>query len=189
MKWYHAILVILLCSTSVVQAHAQEKQKSTTITVLSGTLDAQSMTHHINNLLQRIDSTIVINSGGGIVDDAVGFYMLSKTMKNPPAINTIGTSIVGSAAVVVFCAGNERALTENAHIFLHPITTEVNRVSPNTLKKINTAMTQGYATIISHCTNGKKTPEEIEQLMDQTVFLSAEEALAIGIATEIKKLK
>ena len=68
------------------------------------------------------DIRIVINSGGGNCYDGLALY--DRIRQSGCNILTLGTGLVVSMALIIFLAGDERELTENARLLVHQITIE-----------------------------------------------------------------
>jgi ATP-dependent protease ClpP protease subunit len=164
-------------------------------------------TSTINELLQKIDDAIYnkadrinifIDSGGGYVSEAIRAYNYIQDINNRKDSNiclyNVGT--VYSAAVVLFCAGNERIALKNSTFLIHPITITLETPQDTTtityqeledyIKQIDTSY-QRYASIVSKTT--QKEEEEIMKDMKSTLQITSQEALKYGAKGLVTKLE
>lgn len=132
------------------------------------------------------DEIIVhINSCGGDVIEgfAIHDYLIGTTKK----VTTIVEGLCASIATVIFLAGSSRLLTENSRFLIHnPWTfaegnadelveiSELLRVEQKRMLDFYVAKTGG-------------DPELLQALMDEDILIDADEAKALGFATEIQE--
>ncbi len=71
----------------------------------------------IENESNKKDIKIIINSNGGSCYDGLALY--DRIRQSECNIVTLGTGLVGSMALIVFLAGDERIVTENTTLLTH----------------------------------------------------------------------
>lgn len=135
--------------------------------------------------LADIDTDLVvrINSDGGAVSQGLAMYSLLKSFKHK--VTTICDGFACSAASVVYMAGDHRLVRNSGLLLIHNAWSQVAgnandfRKAADDLDKI----TQPSIDIYAEVTGLPK--EEIKQMMDEEKWITADEALALGFATEI----
>lgn len=124
-----------------------------------------------------------INSYGGEVAEGLAIYNLLKTYDGEVA--TICDGFACSAASVVFMAGKQRIMPKSSLLLIHNAWTRASgdandlRKAADDLEKI----TQPSIDIYSSVSN--LSEEEIKKMMDEETWISADEALSYGFATEV----
>jgi len=137
--------------------------------------------------------TIAISSGGGDTGAAFGAYNGLKALENQNShmsVATVNIGSVASAAVVLFCAGNERYALPNANFLIHgngfdlPPGTRLEATTlKNSLDFVN-SMNDQTIRIIANTTKKNKT--EIESAVGGQVVLTANEAKEWNLIQEIR---
>lgn len=128
---------------------------------------------------------VYINSPGGVVSEALAIRTQLKRHK--AQIITHCDGFACSAASVIFSAGDRRIMGDASLLMIHNAWTctqgdaEELRKQADDLEKINQASITAYM----DCVNISE--EEIKQYMNKETWLSPEEAVQIGLATEIEK--
>jgi len=134
----------------------------------------------------------LLNGGG---DGMVMFdvcTVLSNLRKSGVHITTVGSSLVASAAVPIYVQGDRRILMKYTSVMMHPSSwhgKEAMLTKP--LCDLFTRMDSWYATLVSDRTN--MTFKEVYDIIttgDATSgcrFFTAEQALELGIATELEE--
>jgi ATP-dependent Clp protease protease subunit len=131
---------------------------------------------------------LIINSGGGHVMVMFSFYDLVPLLDIN--LHTIGSGLIGSAAVIIFCTGRKRMVTPNSVFFFHEIglrfeqirlTDGDYRYKLNHLKKSN----EQYAKIVASKSNLSK--KDVLDMMKEEVYIYPSEALKMGLVDEIVK--
>lgn len=123
-----------------------------------------------------------INSGGGAVHTGFDIYNYLKSIQLP--ITTIGSEMVASIATVIFMAGNIRILRENTDFMIHLPTGEVGGTADEihdyaeSVKKAEKKLVDFYKDAI------QTTTEAITPLLRNETWLSADQAISLGLATE-----
>lgn len=128
--------------------------------------------------------TVQINSLGGSFFDALAMYNALRMHGAP--ITTIAFGVAASAASIVFMAGDVRAMPANTFLMVHdPLTefaygdSEDLRALADTLDKLAVSMLQIYAS------RSGQSEDEIKAMVNADTWLSAQEALDQGFATQI----
>ena len=133
------------------------------------------------------DITIKINSGGGGCYDGLALY--DRIRQSPCNIIMIGSGLIGSMGLIIFLAGDERMISENARLLNHQVSIEefsgrnidfkLEQKELDTLNSIN-------AEIVS-----ERTGQSIKKLNNETLpgdkFMGAQFAVENGYADEIIK--
>ena len=124
-----------------------------------------------------------INSYGGAVAEGLAIY---NTLKNHSAhITTICDGFAGSAASVIFMAGDKRIMNEASLLMIHNAWTYASgnaddlRKEAEDLDKITEASVNAYMSRVSI------SEEDLKKKMDDETWITAEEAVADGFATGI----
>lgn len=156
---------------------------------LSGLLQSSSdrSSHSLARELQYIpeDHQVVvhINSNGGELKEGLGIYNI---LKERDRVTTICEGFAASAASVIFCAGKTRIMQPASLLFIHQawITTsgnsdELNKVAED-LRIITNAAKAAYKECGINIDDG-----ELEQLLKNETWITPENALEMGFATEI----
>lgn len=124
-----------------------------------------------------------INSYGGEVAEGLAIYNLLKSYDGEVA--TICDGFACSAASVVFMAGKQRIMPKSSLLLIHNAWTRA-RGDANDLRKAADDLekiTQPSIDIYSSVSN--LSEEEIKKMMDEETWISADEALSYGFATEV----
>jgi ATP-dependent Clp protease protease subunit len=129
--------------------------------------------------------TVRINSPGGSVFDGVAIYNALK--RHDAAITVWIDGIAASIASVIAMAGDEVVMPENAMLMLHDPSALVlgtatdMRAMAGALDKMKAGMVAAYRD-----KSGRSDPE-IEALMRDETWLSAQEAVAFGLADRVEQ--
>ncbi|MCD8198240.1 MAG: Clp protease ClpP [Lachnospiraceae bacterium] len=127
-----------------------------------------------------------INSYGGEVAEALA--ITNTLMRHKAKITTYVDGFACSAATIVFMAGERRVISPLANFLVHPawMYTQGNaddlRKTADDLDRITEQSIKAYMARIS------KSREELEALMKEDRFMTPEEVLEWGFATEIDAL-
>jgi ATP-dependent Clp protease protease subunit len=129
--------------------------------------------------------TVRINSPGGFVFDGVAIYNVLK--RHDAAVTVWIDGIAASIASVIAMAGDEVVMPENAMLMLHDPSALVigtaadMRGMAEALDKMKAGMVAAYRD------KSGRDDAEIEALMAAETWLSAEEALGLGLADRIEQ--
>ncbi|MBQ4433721.1 MAG: Clp protease ClpP [Bacteroidales bacterium] len=133
---------------------------------------------------------VLITSLGGYVDDALQIHDALK--EHPAKVTTIVQGFCASAATVIACAGDRRIISPNALFLIHKCMNSVYDANENVLeeqlesqRKTNEVILGIYKGVL------KKDESELNALFaannGKGKWITAEEALAFGFATEIQE--
>jgi ATP-dependent Clp protease, protease subunit len=129
--------------------------------------------------------TVRINSPGGSVFDGVAIY---NALKRHNAVITVWVDgIAASIASMIAMAGDEVVMPENAMLMLHDPSALVlgtasdMRAMAEALDKMTAGMVAAYRD------KSGRSDAEIEALMRDETWLSAEEAVALGLADRVEE--
>ena len=127
--------------------------------------------------------SVHINSYGGDVSEGLAIY---NTLRNHKAsVTTYCDGFACSAASVIFMAGDRRVMNEASLLLIHNPSTygygdaNVMEKCAEDLRKIT------KASLAAYMTNVNITEDELKQKMDVETWITADEAVADGFATEI----
>jgi ATP-dependent Clp endopeptidase proteolytic subunit ClpP len=129
--------------------------------------------------------TVRINSPGGSVFDGVAIYNALK--RHDAAITVWIDGIAASIASMIAMAGDEVVMPENAMLMVHDPsglvmgTAADMRAMAEALDKMTTGMVAAYRD------KSGRSDAEIEALMRNETWLSAEEAVAFGLADRVEQ--
>lgn len=142
------------------------------------------------NIKQEIDAldvdtiNVYINSYGGEVAEALAIYSALK--RNPAQVHTYCDGFACSAATIIFAAGDIRTMGSIALLMIHNCMSYAGFANSEKLRKlaedndkINQSSIEAYKKI------SNLSVEEIKDLMDNETWLTAQECLAYGFATDI----
>lgn len=124
-----------------------------------------------------------INSYGGDVSEGLAIY---NTLKNSAKeITTYCDGFACSAASVVFMAGAKRVMSKESLLMIHNAwvmtmgNSEELRKQADDLEKITQASVEAYKSVATI------SEDEIKKMMHDETWISADDALSYGFATEI----
>ena len=126
-----------------------------------------------------------INSYGGNVSDGLAIYNILRNCRK--TITTIDEGFACSAASVIFCAGEKRIMRKASLLMIHNAWTYVEgnsedlKKNAEALDKITSASVSAYLAVSS------LSEDEIRRLMDAEAWITSDEALTYGFATEIEE--
>lgn len=129
------------------------------------------------------DLIVRINSCGGEISEGLAIYNLLKNYNGK--VTTICDGFACSIASVIFMAGQERIMPTTSMLFIHNAWTSTCGNSEE-LKKASEdldKLTQPSIDIYLECSN--LNVEQIKEMMNEEVWISATEALNFGFATSI----
>jgi ATP-dependent Clp endopeptidase proteolytic subunit ClpP len=129
--------------------------------------------------------TVRINSPGGSVFDGVAIYNALK--RHDAAVTVWIDGIAASIASMIAMAGDELVMPENAMLVLHDPsglvagTASDMRAMAEALDRMKAGMVAAY------CDKSGRDETEIEALMQAETWLSAQEAVALGLADRVEE--
>jgi ATP-dependent protease ClpP protease subunit len=134
--------------------------------------------------------TVRINSRGGSVQE--GFLIYDLLRNSGKKITTIGEGKIYSIATVIFLAGDERVMLENADGLIHmpfiPPNTLADAYDSIKLEKLSEALKQEEEKILSFYVDRTGTDKEkLRNYMSEETMLSASDMVTLGFATTIQQ--
>ena len=137
------------------------------------------------NDVQTSKIVVRINSNGGSVSEALAIYNLLKTCGKE--IITRCDGYAASAASVIFCAGSTRIQPKTALIMIHNAWT-YGEGNANYFRKLAEDLdTITQPSVEAYKAVSNLSEDEIKSLMDNESWITAEEALEWGFATDIEE--
>lgn len=143
---------------------------------------SQEFTRDIDALGDVTEIDVHINSDGGEVAAATAIYNQLRAHK--AKINTYVDGIAASAASLIFMAGDNRIMRPTSILMIHNPgmfaggTSEKLRAAADYLDKLKEAVLTAY-------NRANISEKEISELMDKETWMTANDALEKGFATEI----
>lgn len=127
---------------------------------------------------------VYINSYGGEVAEALAIYSALK--RHSASIHTYCDGFACSAATIVFCAGDIRTMGSIALLMIHNCMSYLGYANSNEMRKaaedndkINQSSINAYLAV------SNLSEDRIRELMDDATWLTAQECLEYGFATDI----
>ena len=136
----------------------------------------------IKALPQDAQITVHINSNGGDLKEGLGIYNVLKGRN----VTTICEGFAASSASVIFCAGKTRIMNAASLLFIHNAsmlmagTADEMEKAAEDLRTITDAAKAAYREAGVNISD-----EELSALMDNETWITPENAVAMGFATEI----
>lgn len=136
------------------------------------------------NALDVDTINVYINSYGGEVAEALAIYSALK--RHPASVHTFCDGFACSAATIVFCAGDVRTMGSLALMMIHNCMSYLGYVNSDEMRKaaedndkINQSSIEAYKLV------SNLSEEEIRRMMDDATWMTAQECLQYGFATEV----
>ena len=130
-----------------------------------------------------------ISTYGGNADDMFCLYDMMKKISEEIEFHTIGIGKVMSAGVLLLAAGKKgkRKVSQNCRIMLHSVTAGNQGALHNLINEVEAIQELQEMYISCLAENTKMSKTQIKKMLERkvNVYLSAEEAIALGIADEI----
>lgn len=127
--------------------------------------------------------TVRINSYGGEVSQGLGIYNLLKSFKGE--VITINDGFACSAASVIFLAGSKRIMPKSSLLMIHNAWTMAYGDSNEMRKTAEMLEKVTLPSIEIYKQSSNLTENEIKKMLDEETWISADEALAYGFATQV----
>ena len=149
----------------------------------TGAVSARGIVQEISDL--DVDTiNVYINSYGGEVAEALAIYSALK--RHSASVHTFCDGFACSAATIIFCAGDVRTMGSIALMMIHNCMSYLGYANSNEMRKaaedndkINQSSINAYMSVVSI------SEEEIRRMMDNATWLTAQECLEYGFATEV----
>lgn len=150
-------------------------------------LDSDVSSFDIKQEIDTLDVdeiNVYINSYGGEVAEALAIYSALK--RNKATVHTYCDGFACSAATIIFAAGETRTMGNIALLMIHNCMSYVGYANSDEMRKaaedndkINQSSIEAYKKI------SNLSEDEIKDMMDNETWLTAEECLKYGFATDI----
>jgi len=149
--------------------------------------DPEDLESEVKTVIQPFE--IVISTGGGNADDMMSIYDMMRLTRETVDIETTGIGKVMSAGTLLLAAGTKgkRRIGRNCRVMIHAVSG--GSVGPmheitNEFKEIK-KIQEAYIDCLAEESN--MTVQQIKKYLKQktNVYLTAEEAVKLGIADEI----
>lgn len=149
----------------------------------TGAVSARGIVQEINDL--DVDTiNVYINSYGGEVAEALAIYSALK--RHSASVHTFCDGFACSAATIIFCAGDVRTMGSIAVMMIHNCMSYLGYANSEEMRKaaedndkINQSSINAYLAVANI------SQEKIQELMDNATWMTAQECLDYGFATEI----
>lgn len=141
-----------------------------------------SLVERIKKLPENANITIHINSNGGDLKEGLGIYNVLKGRN----VTTICEGFAASSASVVFCAGKKRIMNAASLLFIHNAsmlaagTADEFAKAAEDLRIITSAAKAAYREAGINVSD-----EELDDMMDKETWITPEDAVKKGFATEV----
>ncbi len=138
--------------------------------------------------LESTEITVYIDTLGGSASVAFTFYNFVKKLVG---VKTIGLKRVHSAGIILFLAGQHRAVTADCTMNIHEGGEQFERpcrVPTNEIRRIYEELIAGdaaFAEIVAQNSAGRLTPEKVLEMMRKDTVLTATQLVEYGLAHEI----
>ena len=127
-----------------------------------------------------------VSTYGGNADDMFALYDVMEYVKKETHIQTIGLGKVMSAGVLLLAAGTqgERRIGKNCRVMIHNVMGGTAGSLPNLANELSAIEQLQEDYVNALVDNTKMTKKQLRKMLNEkvNVYLSAEEALELGIA-------
>jgi len=156
--------------------------------IADDTISSKVVSEFLDANKEATDITVRINSRGGDVQE--GWAIHDLLVNSGKKIKTIGESKVYSIATIVFLAGVEREMMQNADGLIHnpfiPPYTLADKYGSEDLEKIAESLRQEEEKILDFYSEKTGTDKaKLAEYMKEDTKLSADDMLSLGFATKI----
>ena len=131
------------------------------------------------------DVTLRINSPGGSVFDGIG---IGSLVSNHGNVTAIVDALCASAATIPFVRAKRRIMSAGSMMMIHQPWSVVSGTSDDMNKEASVLQSIGaeMAKLYADASGGKLSAKDAEKLMDAETWLTAEQAVEIGLADAIE---
>lgn len=148
--------------------------------------DGDVSSNGIIEQIKNLDVDVInvhINSYGGSVSE--GWAIYSALIEHPAKVNTYGDGFVASAALYPFMAGENRYASNLSAYYFHQVMISATGYAKDLRAAANEAELMTKIGMSAFTERAGMGAEEVEELMENEVWLSPKEALERNIATAI----
>ncbi|MCD8208674.1 MAG: Clp protease ClpP [Bacteroidales bacterium] len=138
--------------------------------------------------IQALDVDVInvhINSYGGEVSEALAIYNVLK--RQTASVNTYVDGFACSAATIVFMAGDKRIMSKVGNFLVHPAWAYAAGNADDLRKEADDLDRITEQSVTAYMESVTKSREELVELMKEERFMTPEEVLEWGFATEIEE--
>ncbi len=149
----------------------------------SSDVSAYSIVREINNIPDGYDITVHINSNGGEIKEGLGIYNALKERGN---VTTVCDGFAASAGSIIFAAGTRRIMHPASLLFIHQASVSAGGNADDFVKLAGDLRTITDAAVNAYVESGVTVDrEEINCMLKAETWISPEDAVRMGFATEI----
>lgn len=124
-----------------------------------------------------------INSYGGSVSEGLAIHNMLKAFNG--TVTTICDGFACSVASVIFMAGSKRIMNKGSLLMIHNAWTFASGNAKELRKQADDLEKITEPSIAIYVENSNQSREQIIQMMDDETWITSDEALEMGFATEI----
>ncbi len=147
---------------------------------------AKDFAEELDQVTDGATSLLVsINSPGGDLFDAFAIY--NALRRHPLKVTARVDGVAASAASLILMAGDEVVMPENAMVMIHNPWTIAGGESKDLRKAADMMDSARDGIVAAYATKTGKGKEEIIQMMDETTWLTALDAQAMGFCDVIEE--
>lgn len=142
----------------------------------------ESLSEQIKNMTDVNEINVYINSYGGELSEGLAIYNALKQHK--ATVNTYVMGFACSSASLIFMSGDNRYISKSSMLMIHNAisscygNSDDMRAMADTLDKMNSAIRNVYSNSVNISIDDLKT------LLDNETFLTCEECMNYGFATD-----
>jgi ATP-dependent Clp protease protease subunit len=136
---------------------------------------------YLDSLSHEEPISVYINSDGGSVYDGLAIYDTSEIIKCP--IKTFCVGLAASMGAILMLMGKERYATKRSRLMLHQVSGGVIGTAEEI--RITNEETQKVEKTLYDIIESKTKLTKVNKLLKNDTWFSAEEALKVGLITDI----
>ena len=151
---------------------------------LTGTVGTDITLDKVVSIVQSGEKVILLNSGGGSLLEGLAIHDYLKN--NAKDVTIIGNGLVASAATIIMAGVNQRIGTKSSRYVIHNPYTVVEGDAATMQKMANELASFELTTANIYSQTFNKPVNEILDIMKQDIMLTVDEAMSLGLVTEIQ---
>jgi ATP-dependent Clp protease protease subunit len=148
-----------------------------------GMVSAETVVAQLDSLGKVPQINVRLNSPGGDVDQALAIY--NALVRNSAEVVIDVDGLAASAASLIAMAGNKIRMAANSLLMIHNAWTVTSGNKEDLAKTIDVLAKIDQQLRSTYAARSGRTETEIGQMMDAETWLTAEEAVAKGLADEV----
>lgn len=148
---------------------------------LESDVSSNSIAKELSELDTSKPLTVYINSYGGEVAEGLAIY---NQLKRFEQCKTVVDGFAASIASVIFMAGKERVMSPSSLLFIHNAWTMAAGNADELRKTADDLEKMTSASIGAYMEHVNISEDKLKELLDAETWLSADEAVEMGFATE-----